>query len=308
MKRAKKIQAQLFFLILSAVMMPVSISNFALTRESPQGSGEKNFKRIICAAPSITEIVFSLGCEERVVGVSEFSTYPQEAKKKPKIGGLLNPSRERILALQPDLVIAQGKHEALKRLCMQNRIHFLSLRINTIEEILKAIQTTGELLGEREKAEELIRRLKDKLGFIKKKTERFPRKKVFLALGHLPGNLNGLMTADGSSFLNQVIELAGGENIFKESKGFYPLISKESLIRRQPQIIVEAFPGGISEKKKRLLLNDWEKLPMLPAVKLGNIYFLSDDFLLIPGIRVDQTVRRMAELLHPEAFNEKENT
>jgi iron complex transport system substrate-binding protein len=269
---------------------------------SDPGQTKEDARRIICAAPSVTEIVFALGMGERVVGVSDFSTFPQEARTVTPIGGLINPNKEKITALQPDLLIIQGKNESLSRFCEEHGIRFLSIEINTLEDIWTAIHTIGLTLKAEKKASALIQKIKDDLQEIEVRIQNRPLKKVFLTLGHTPGDLTGLMTTGPGTFLNELVLVAGGENIFSDASGLYPQISKESLVKRQPEVIIEAIPGGIPEEKLKLLKKDWSQLPMIPAVKSGNIHFLTEDFLLIPGVRVSQTVRRFAEIFHPEAF------
>lgn len=258
--------------------------------------------RIICAAPSVVEIVFALGIGERVVGVSDFSTHPPEARAIPQIGGLINPNKEKITALQPDLLIIQGQNESLSRFCGEHEIRFLSIEINTLEDIWTAIHTIGQTLRAEDKASALIQKIKDDLQDTQERIHDRPLKKVFLTLGHTPGDLTGLMTTGPGTFLHELVSTAGGKNIFSDASGLYPQISKESLVKRQPEVIIEAIPGGIPEEKLKLLEKDWSQLPMLPAVKSGSIHFLTEDFLLIPGVRISQTVRRFAEIIHPEAF------
>jgi iron complex transport system substrate-binding protein len=284
---------------------------FGCDQDSTQRSGESSSdvaqktgeaRRIICAAPSVTEIVFALEAGKRVVGVSDFSTHPPEALAIPHIGGLIDPNRERITALQPDLLIIQGKNESLARFCEEHGIRFLSIEINTLEDIWTAIHTIGQTLRAEERASSLIQKIKDDLRVIKDKIHDHPPKKVFLTLGHTPGDLTGLMTTGPGTFMHELVSVAGGANIFSDASGLYPQISKESLVKRQPEVIIEAIPGGIPKEKLRLLKKDWTQLPMLPAVKSGNIHYLTEDFLLIPGVRIAQTVRRFAEIFHPEAF------
>jgi iron complex transport system substrate-binding protein len=271
---------------------------------SPSDPGQmtEEARRIICAAPSVTEIVFALGMGERVVGISDFSTFPPEARKVSHIGGLINPNKEKITSLQPDLLIIQGQNESLARFCEEYRIRFVSIEINTLEDIWTAIHTIGQTLRAKENASALIQKIKDDLQDIKGRIQNRPLKKVFLTLGHTPGDLTGLMTTGPGTFLHELVSVAGGKNIFSDASGLYPQISKESLVKRQPEVILEVIPGGIPEEKLKLLKKDWSQLPMLPAVKSGNIHFLFEDFLLIPGVRIARTVRRFAEIFHPEAF------
>ncbi len=272
--------------------------------DAPTPTAHPDYGRVICAAPSITEIVFTLGAGPRVVGVSDYSTYPPEAKDVARIGGQINPNRERILSLEPDLIIFQGKHQALSRFCRDQGIRSLSVEIDRIEHIGAAILTIGTWLGEEASAEHLAADIRQQLSDLARKTRsRIPRK-VFLGLGHTPGDLTGLMTTGSGTFLHELIELAGGRNIFADAPGSYPTISKEALVRRRPDVIIEVLAEGISPDNQLLLKSDWDRLSTLPAVKAGRIFFLTDDYMLIPGVRISQTAHRLAAAIHPELFED----
>jgi len=258
------------------------------------------YERIICAAPSVTEIVFSLGQGERVVGVSHFTVYPPEAKNKTSIGGLINPSKERITALKPDLVITQGKHQRLAELCQNQNIKFVSLKIEKIKDVHKAVTELGHILQVEKEARKLNQKIKNELLALKNQTKSLPEKKVFLCLSHTPGDLTGLMTTGNGTFLNEILDMAGGVNIFSDIKRRYPQISKESLIMRQPDIIIEVYAKGLNLNHQQLLRKDWNRLSVLPAVKNSRICFLTDDYLLIPGVRVSLILKKFIKTIHPE--------
>jgi len=272
--------------------------------EAPHSAAHPDYGRVICAAPSITEIVFTLGAGPRVVGVSDYSFFPPEAKGVARIGGQINPNRERILSLEPDLIILQGKHPALSRFCRAQGIRTLSVEIDRIEHIGAAILTIGAWLGEEASAEHLAADIHLELSDLALKTRSQPPRRVFLGLGHTPGDLTGLMTTGSGTFLHELIELAGGRNIFADAPGSYPTISKESLVRRRPDVIIEVLAEGISPDNQLLLRSDWDRLSTLPAVKAGRIFFLTDDYLLIPGVRIARTAHRLAEAIHPELFED----
>ncbi len=269
------------------------------------GGGPPNARRVICASPSITEIVFTLGEGTRVVGVSDFSFYPPAALDVAQIGGQINPNRERILSLEPDLIIFQGKHQALARFCREQGIPTLSVDIDRIGHITAAIERIGTVLDADIKAKSLATEIRQQLDDLARKTQARPPRSVFLGLGHTPGDLTGLMTTGSGTFLHELIELAGGRNIFADAPGAYPRISKEALVRRRPDVIIEVLAEGISPDNQVLLKSDWERLATLPAVQAGRIHFLSDDYLLIPGVRIAQTANRLAAAIHPELFEER---
>jgi iron complex transport system substrate-binding protein len=277
----------------------------AVARSSANTEETQHYERIICAAPSITEIVLSLDLGARVVGVSDFSVFPPEAQEIPRIGGLINPNRERILALEPDLIIFQGKHEMLARFCREQGIADLSVNIDRISDILAAIRFIGAELGAKTAADRLTAEIEGELAELSRKVQERPPRKVFLGLGHTPGDLTGFMTTGSGTFLHELLESAGGINIFADAKGSYPRISKEALVQRQPDLIIEILAEGISPDNRRLLRKDWERLASLPAVRAGRIYFLSDDYLLIPGVRVAQTARRLVRIIHPNLLESR---
>jgi len=276
-------------------------------RLESEGRGNEP-QRIICAAPSVTEIVFALGFGDKVVGVSDFSVSPPEAKAKTKVGGLINPNREKIAALNPDLLILQGHNDSLARLCEELDIRFLSVAIDSLEDIRRAIFLIGAELGADAKAEEIVSRIQDDLRSIQERARLLPLRRVFISLGHTPGDLTGLMTTGSGTFIHELVTMAGGDNIFKDASGLYPQISKESLVKRRPEVILEAIPGMLGEDKQRLLRKDWSQLPMLPAFRSGRIHFLTEDYLLIPGVRIAQILLRFAEAIHPEVFGESNDT
>ncbi|MCG2817067.1 MAG: helical backbone metal receptor [Candidatus Aminicenantes bacterium] len=258
--------------------------------------------RIICGTPGLTEIVFSLGCGDRVVGVSRFSTYPPEVEGKARIGGLIDPSREKILSLKPDLYLSQGRQGTMADFCRKYGIPFFPLTLENLSDLFAAIRSIGGLLNARTEAEALCLQISKELAAVRDRIGGRSPRTVFLSLGHTPGELTGIMTMGEGTFLHELLELAGGRNIFSEVGASYPQISKEVLISRQPRIIIEI--GGLPVGKIDLLRQDWQKLSILEAVAEDRIYFLTEDFLLIPGVRVGQTADRLARVIHPEAYIE----
>lgn len=273
---------------------------------APSGSSPLSpAERVICASPGITEIVFALERGETVIGVSDYSIHPPEVRSLPRIGGLYNPNRERILMLQPGLVITQGRHNALTRFCRESGIALLSVPMDTLSDFRKAVLRIGRELEAGEPARRLVGRIMGDLDRVRTATRKYPARRVFLTLGHTPGDLSGLMTTGPGTFLHEIIEIAGGHNIFADAEGLYPQISKEALVMRQPEIILEVFPDGMSEGNRDLLKADWERLPMLKAVREGRVFFLTEDYLLIPGVRIGRTAGRFAELIHPGSIREQ---
>jgi iron complex transport system substrate-binding protein len=269
------------------------------------GSGP--VRRIICAAPSVTEMVFALGQGDRVVGVTDYCTYPPEAlKTKPRIGGLYDPNRERILKLQPDLIVYVGNFDALTTFADEHGIRTLSIQMGTLEGIRRALRTLGRRLDCPREAERLIGRFDAELGKVRARVHMQPRKRVYLCTAHKPADLGKLGTCSPEGFLGELLAIAGGENIFADVQGAWPQISKESLLKRAPDVIVELHPRGMGADPSTFdrLRQDWQKLESIPAVRRGEIHFLTEDFLLIPSVRAPRIARRLAQVIHPEAFRD----
>lgn len=257
-------------------------------------------------APSITEVVFTLGQGDRVAGVSEFCEYPPEAKKKPFCGGWMNPNLEVISKLKPDLVILQGEHQKVREFCERRGIPFLAVDMDSLGTTRKGIEAIGRRLGCTEEGSALISRMEKEFEEVRKKVANRLRPKVFVALGHKQGSLSGIYTSGGGGFLSEILELAGGEDIFKDIGSAYPKPSLESLVKRSPDIILEMHPGEeLSEEDWQQLLKDWEAIPSLPAVKNGRIERISESYTLLPGPRLTILARKLAGIFHPEAGIEK---
>ena len=257
----------------------------------PAGSPQ----RIICAAPSVTEIVFALGMGDKVVGISEFTTYPPEALKKEMIGGLVNPNMERISALNPDLVIMQGEIRKLTDYCQHKSIPAVKVFMRDLPAIYSEIKVIGKALGCPEKAEELVQSLDQQLNTIRKKALESKPAQVFVCISRKRDSLTNLLTSGKNTYLTELLEIAGGKNIFGDVALDYPQISKESLLTRAPEVVLDLQPA---ENGTIDMLKDWQQMPLLPAVSSGRVYVVTDESIMIPGPRMGQAVQRFYDLIH----------
>jgi len=246
--------------------------------------------RVICSSPAIAEIVFALGCGDQVVGVSAFTVWPPEAAEKPVVGGALSLNRERILALEPTLILSQGKGESLGGFARSHEIDFLSLPLDTLDELRAAITGFASALGVEKCGSALLAEMEN--GFMA-----FPSGEsvpVFIAIGHAPGDLSALMTSGPGTFLDELVARAGGCNIFSEARMDWPKISQESLIQRAPQILLDFQPFPLEESRHAALVADWERLGFQP----GQVQFLDEAVFLRPGPRAVQSVPFLIEAIH----------
>ena len=246
-------------------------------------------KRIVCASPAVAEIVFALGCGDRVVGVSEFTDWPPEAAAKPSIGGALSPNRERILALEPDLILAQGQSEALGAFAQARGIGFRTFPLDTLADLRAAISGFAEFLGVPARGRDLLEKMDADFAAL---PVREPAT-VFIALGHVPGDLSGLMTSGPGTFLSEIVAQAGGSNVFADVQILWPKISQETLIRRKPALILDFQSVAADETRRAALVADWERL----GFEAGQVRILEEDYLLKPGPRAPQAAARLAEAI-----------
>ncbi len=264
------------------------------TRQPPaqHATPTSEASRIICTSPAIAEIVFSLGCGDRVVGVSAFTDWPPAAAQKPIIGDALTPNREKLLALQPDLILAQGRAESLRRFAAAQHIPFVTLPLETLADLRAMIHVLAETLGVPQQGQRILEKMDADLRAFTAPAQ-IP---VFIALDHSPGDLSGLMTAGPNTFLSEIVEKAGGNNIFSDISSSWPRISQETLIRRKPALILDLQSTPANDTRRAALLADWGKLGFQPH----QIRILDDDTLLKPGLRAIYSARQIATALHAD--------
>ena len=256
-------------------------------------------QRLVSFGPSITEILFALGLEEKVVGVSSYCDYPEAAGLKPKIGDAFNPSLEKIVDLEPDLVLTV-KQEQLNKELDDLGIKFMVLDPEDIDDILKDIELVGEITGTAKKAEELVGDMQDSISKVTTLVEGAPEASVFFIVDAT--DLALPWTAGTGSFIDAIITMAGGENIAAETPGAWVQFSLEQIVSSDPEIIIiQTMTGGMPTVSKEELEGHpvWGEMT---AVKQGRICFIDGDLVSRPGPRIVQGLEEMAKIIHPELF------
>ena len=274
-------------------LIGLAVAVFALAGCGPNGrEAESSGKRVVCASPAVAEIVFALGAGDRVVGVSEFTDWPPEAADKPQIGGALSPNRERILALEPDLILAQGKSETLGAFAQARGIGFRTFPLDTLADLRAAIAGFAESLGVPARGRDLLEKMDADFAAL---PVREPAT-VFIALGHAPGDLAGLMTAGPGTFLSEIVAQAGGSNVFADVQLLWPTVSLETLVRRKPALILDFQSVAADETRRAALIADWTQL----GFRTDQVRILDEDFLLKPGPRAARSAARIAAAISGE--------
>ncbi len=255
-------------------------------------------QRIVSTAPSITETLFALGLGPRVVGVTIYCKFPPEAAKLPKIGTLLKPDVEAILALKPDLVVVQKQPNHLAEELSRLHVPYIEMQSQNVETIYAGARAIGKATGTSETAEQIINSLQSQLQRLKELTDHAPKPSVAFIVGHTAGRLEGMVAGSGTSYFSDLLHYAGGTNIFADVTVPYPKISLEEILSRDPDVITEL--SGNTRLKQQELLSLWQTKGMLKAVRSGRVYPLESDPFLIPGPRAVEAAKLLLGVLHPE--------
>ncbi|HUQ91247.1 MAG TPA: helical backbone metal receptor [Bryobacteraceae bacterium] len=262
-------------------------------------------QRIISTTPSITEILFALGLGDRVVGVSTFCRYPEQARKLPKIGTFLDPHLETMLQLRPDLVIVQNNPVRLAERLQAVKLRVLEVNNESMEGVHRTIIEVAEAAGVPQKGRDLSARIEADLRQMRERTAKLPKRRVVFIVGRTPETLDGLIAAAKGSYLSELLEAAGGINIFHDAISAYPKIAHEELIARNPEVLIDMGDSthrgeSLSDAHKKATLQLWKtRFPLLRAVKENQVYPIADDRFVVPGPRMAEAVRLFATMLHP---------
>jgi iron complex transport system substrate-binding protein len=252
--------------------------------------------RIVSLAPSITEMLFSLGLDEQIVGVTEFCDYPAAAKSKAKVG-YANPSIEAMVALRPELVLAPKDflRPDLQTKLDQLKLPLFVLEARTLEDIPLQIQTLGTMFERSSTANEVTQTIRQHMADIRRKVETLAPTRVLYVLNSQP-----LITVGPGSFIHQMIGLAGGINIATQAGTAYPKLSMETVLKEDPEVLI--FPSGEVETVPRSEQEQWRRWDSLSAVKRQRFHEVSSNLLNRPGPRFVEGLEQLAHAIHPEAF------
>jgi ABC-type Fe3+-hydroxamate transport system substrate-binding protein len=239
--------------------------------------------------PATTEILFALGAGDRVVGRTHWDGWPPEVLRVPDLGDAIKPSVETVLSARPDLVVlyATGDNRAAATAFCAAGIDVISLRIDRIAEFERATMVLGEIIGEQERARTVVDSVRATLMRVRNATRELAAPTVFMLSWETP-----LMTIGKGSFLTELVEIAGGRNVFGDLEGPSPQVSFEEVLRRDPRFIL-----GRPETAGKLGAN--ERWRGLPAVREGRVLVMDTVLVGRPGVRLGEAAVSLARLLHP---------
>jgi iron complex transport system substrate-binding protein len=256
-------------------------------------------QRIVSTAPSITEMLFALGAGDRVVGVTTYCRYPEEAQQKPKIGGFASPNVEAILRQRPDLVVIMEDRTDLADRLKPFRVPMLSLRHQRLGDIERSIVTLAARLGLEDRGRSLVAGIRRDLSRVTDSVAKRPRRSVLYLVGRNPGSLTDLYAVGPGSYLDELITLAGGRNVFHDAAVAYAKVSLEEILARDPDVIVDmSHQEGVSADDIRAIQALWGRFPSLRAVRTRDVHVVTADVFVVPGPRVTVAVGDLARLIH----------
>ncbi len=274
------------------ITLSFSFSLFTSGKQELHQSVEMPTK-IISLSPAATEILFAVGAGDKVIAKTDFCNFPSEAHDVTSIGGFDGKafSIETIIALEPDLVYATaGMHDYLEKPLESYGIDVYMSNAQTIESIYTEIEEIASITGNVETGNKLVLSMKDQIQHVTNIVKNSPKKLVYWEVWNEP-----YMSAGSKSYINDIIQTAGGENIFADILQAYPVVSEESILIRNPDVIL--FPTHTITNIEQLRLRDgWENLQ---AVKTGDIYFIDSDISSRPGPRSSLAVEMIAKKLFP---------
>jgi iron complex transport system substrate-binding protein len=284
-------------LLLSIALLAASAS--AWTVIDPTGRRftiDHQPRRIVSLVPSVTELMYAIGAEDLLVGVTDFCDYPPAARKKPRVGGMLAPSLETMVAMKPDIVIATTAGNREETFTQLEQLHMPVYVVNptNVADVLDLISRLGALTGREQAAAQLAASLQKRIDAVAARVRTAPRSRVLYVLWPDP-----LIVPGKGSLVSELIDLAGGASVTADMGEPYPRMSLEAAITRSPQVIILASHGS---GQGRMAREKWERFTALPAVKAGRLYTVDGSLLHRYGPRVVDGVEQLARAIHPEAF------
>ena len=269
---------------------------------SPPSQSPSRPTRIVSLIPAVTEMLFAMGAASQVVAVSSFDEYPPDVKKLPRVGALLDPDLERILALRPDLVVVYQSQTDFRLQLERAKVPSYVYKHAGLADVFETIELVGARVGRATEAAALSKRITDHLDRIRARVQGKPRPSTLLVFGRDALTLRGIYASGGIGFLNDMLTVAGGENLFADVKRQSVQATSELILARRPEVIVELRAAAVSDRMRAKEIAVWGALPGVPAVKSGRIAMVSDERTMVPGPRVAEGTELIARVLHPEAF------
>ena len=260
-------------------------------------------QRIVSLSPSVTEILYGIGAWPQVIAVSQYCTYPDDVKNKPRVNGWDKTNLEQVMALKPDFVIGVDAQEPFLRDKLNGLgVRSLFVKSQTLADILASIGEIGRATGHEQQATELSAKTQGEIDGVRKAVADRPHPRVLCVVDRVPGTIRDLYTATSGSYLDELIGIAGGESIAPLAEHGYGKINKEAVLTLNPEVIIDMVQGSNGNFGEDPIAV-WNELGEIRAVRDKRIYSLTDPSVIHPSQFVGHTAQVFARALHPESFH-----
>lgn len=259
--------------------------------------------RIVSLVPSFTEVVYAVGAQDRLVGVSSYCDYPPEAKALPRVGGYFDPNFEAIISLHPNLVLVSDYRGETKERLAKFGIEVRAFSHNTVDEIVDNIRQIGTLCGKADIAHAVADGLVRQLEAARAATRSLPRERVLLSVGRdlSDSSMKEVYASGPVGFLNEILEAAGGVNALQAGAVDYPVLTAEGILSLRPDRVFEILDDeSAPQVADGSVMKAWESLPHFDLDEQGRVNVFCNDYAGIPGPRIGKILDDFLHALHPE--------
>jgi iron complex transport system substrate-binding protein len=270
---------------------------------TPAGATQAPPSRVISLVPALTEMAFAMGAGERVIAVSSYDEDPPEVKTLPRVGALLDPDVERIIALRADLVLLYGSQTDLMTQLQRAKIPYYEYRHGGLASITTTLRDLGRRLGRSAEADAVATGIERRLADVRQRSARLTKPRVLLVFSRERGSLRNVYASGGRGFLHDMLEAAGGLNVFADIPAESVQASSELVLARQPDVILEVRSTGIPEPDQEAEeMRAWRAFASIPAVRHNRLHLLPGRWFVVPGPKVADATAAMFAALHGHAW------
>ena len=261
-------------------------------------------QRIVSLSPSVTEILYGIGAWPQVIAVSQFCTYPEDVKNKPRVNGWDKTNLEQVMALKPDFVIGVDAQEPFLRDKLTGLgVRSLFVKSQTLADIMASMGEIGRGTGHEQEATDLAAKTHSQIEAVRKAVGDRPHPRVLCIVDRVPGTIRDLYTASKGSYLDELISIAGGESIAPQAEHGYGKINKEAVLTLNPEVIIDMVQGSKGNFGEDPIAV-WNELAEVRAVREKRIFPMRDPSVIHPSQFVGHTTLLFARALHPESFSD----
>jgi iron complex transport system substrate-binding protein len=276
------------------------VSLLAILAVAALAAAQPRPSRIVSLIPALTDMLLAIGAGPQLAGVSSYDDDPAVAGL-PRVGALLDPDVERIISLKPDLVLAYGSQHDLMTQLERASIPVFSYRHGGLAHVFATIRALGARTGHAAEAHALAASLEKRIEAVRTRVAQAPNKpRVLMVFGREPGALRGIYASGGRGFLHDMLEAAGGVNVFADIRTEAVQVSTEMILTRAPDVILELRSTDVPSADADRQMAPWKALAGVPAVRHGRVHLIAGKSINVPGPLVADGVERIARLLHPD--------